>query len=166
MGVQGPFPSCGGLVRGGHFCMCCCHSLLLMAAVLWNRPSSRNNPHYCCWITLQPECSLLRSSRNSCHLKCHSATLFGYPLVRVTMFTLSLKAAKVPYSSVTISSKLQLSMINVIIIYIQTNSVVLVQTPFKQMLNKKTFNLTFLMGKYELHYQICALWSIPPQTKP
>ena len=50
----------------GHLCMCHCHSLLLIAVVLWNRHSSRNSPHSWHQITFQLGCPLLSSSKNSC----------------------------------------------------------------------------------------------------
>ena len=52
------------------------------------------------------------------------------------------------------------------IIYIQTKSVAPVQTSFKQMQDNTILKLRALRGKCELHYQISAFWSIPPQTKP
>ena len=49
--------------------------------VLWSRCTKGNNPNSCCWITLQPRCSLHNSSRKSCRLKTCSIThFFEHPL--------------------------------------------------------------------------------------
>ena len=104
---------CSGAVCCGweHLHVCHCHSLFHIAVTLWKRWSNRKSPHSCCWMVFQPRWSLLSSSRNSWPQRAHSATLFKCPIIRATTFACSLKAAKLPYCRVTISSILQWWMI-------------------------------------------------------
>ena len=82
-------------------------------------------------------------------------THFECPILRVSCFTHSPVAEKLPHCRVTGSSRLQRSIVSPCSRSYQNYGPN--PSPFKQMLDKTSPNLKALMGKCELHYQFLTL---------